>query len=176
MNRILFIGGNSWLGCFGFPIVSGFPALFFAHRFWDGCPEPQQVEVLAAFSFGVAKAKSRPLYAVARGLTFLGIPDTVETGLSRFISNPRIDIAESRERLARSVIRALPRKKPVIVLADETSLRDRLKAMVVSVACEGQTVRGGDDDLSLDSAADGSDRDDSEDASGFGTERAGAET
>ena len=30
-----------------------------------------QAEVIAAFSFGIAKAKSRPFYAVARGLTFL---------------------------------------------------------------------------------------------------------
>ena len=29
--------------------------------------------VLAAFRFGVAKAESRALYAVARSLTFLGI-------------------------------------------------------------------------------------------------------
>ena len=106
-----------------------------------------QVAVLAAFSFGVAKAKSRPLYAVARSLTFLGIPDTVETRLRRFISNPRVDMAESCKSLARSVIHALPRKKPVILLVDETSLYDRLKAMVVSVAYEGRAIRGGDDDL-----------------------------
>ena len=80
--------------------------------------------VLAAFSFGIAKAKSRALYAVARGLTFLGIPDTVETRLRRFISNPRIDMAESCKNLARSVIRALPRKKPVILLVDETSIHE----------------------------------------------------
>ena len=36
-------------------------------------------------------------------------------------------MAESRENLARSVIRALPKKKPVIFLVDETSLRDRLR-------------------------------------------------
>ena len=30
-------------------------------------------EVLAAFRFGIAKAESRALYAVARSLTFLGI-------------------------------------------------------------------------------------------------------
>ena len=68
-----------------------------------------QAEVRAAFRLGVAKAKSRPLYAVARSLTFLVIPDTVETRLRRFIANPRIDMEESRENLARSVIRALPR-------------------------------------------------------------------
>ena len=99
-----------------------------------------QAEVLPAFSFGIAKAKSCALNAVARGLTFLGIPDTVETWLRRFISNPRIDMAESCESLARSVIRDLPRKKPVILLVDETSLHDKLKAMVVSVAYEGRAI------------------------------------
>ena len=81
-----------------------------------------QAEVLAAFSFGIAKAKSRLLNAVARGLAFLVIPNTVETRLRRFISNPRVDMAESCKNLARSVIRALHRKKPVILLVDETSL------------------------------------------------------
>ena len=99
-----------------------------------------QATVLAAFSFGIAKAKSCALNEVARGLTFLGIPDTVETRLRRFISNPRVDMAKSCENLARSVIRALPRKKPVILLVDETSLHDRLKAMVVSVAYEGRAI------------------------------------
>ena len=62
-----------------------------------------QATVLAAFSFGVAKAKSRPLNAITRGLAFLGIPDTVETRLRRFISNPRIDMAESCKSLALSL-------------------------------------------------------------------------
>ena len=125
---------------------------------------------------GVAREPTDAINAVARDLTFLGIPDTVETRLRRFISNPRVDMAESCKCLARSVIRAMPRKKPVILLVDETSLHDRLKAMVVSVAYEGRADRGGDDDVSSDSVADGSGRDDNEDASGFGTERAGAET
>ena len=64
-----------------------------------------QAAGLAAFRFGVAKAESRPINAVARGLAFLEIPDEVETRLRRFISNPRIDMAESCECLARSVIR-----------------------------------------------------------------------
>ena len=85
-----------------------------------------QAAVLAAFSF----AKSRPLYAVARGLAFLGIPDMVKTRLRRFISKPRVDMAESCENLARSVIHAPPRKKPVILIVDETGLHDRLEAMV----------------------------------------------
>ena len=40
---------------------------------------------------------------------------------------------ESCANLARSVIRALPRKKPVIVLVDETGLHDSPRGMVVSV-------------------------------------------
>ena len=56
-----------------------------------------QAEVLAAFSFGIAKAKSRPLSAVARDMTLLGTPDTVETLIRGFVSNPRIDMSESCE-------------------------------------------------------------------------------
>ena len=58
--------------------------------------------------------------------------------MRRFISNDLIDMAESSKRLARGVIRALPRKKPVILLVDENGLQDRLKAMDVSVAYEGR--------------------------------------
>ena len=72
-----------------------------------------------------------------------------------------VGMEEYCEDLARSVINALPRKKPVTVRVDETSLRDRLKAMVASVACEGRAVRGGDDDVSSDSVADGPGRDNS---------------
>ena len=49
-------------------------------------------------------------------------------------------MAESCDNLARSLIRALPRKKPVILLVDETGLYNRLKAMVMSVAYEGRAV------------------------------------
>ena len=74
--------------------------------------KPQDID-LDAFRFGIAKSESRAPNAVARGPTFLGIPDTVAPRLRRFISNPLIDIVESCENLARSVIRALPRKKPL---------------------------------------------------------------
>ena len=57
-----------------------------------------------------------------------------------FPSNDLTDMPESCANLARSVIRALPRKKPAILLVDETGLRDRLKAMVVSVAYEGWAI------------------------------------
>ena len=103
-------------------------------------PEPPQAASRSPRGvrlWGVAKAKSRALNAVARDLRFLGIPDTVGTLPRRFISNPRVGMAKYCENLARSVIRAQQRKKPVILRVDETSLRDRLKAVVASVACEG---------------------------------------
>ena len=45
------------------------------YRMFANLSKPQ-AEILAAFSFGAAKAKSCALNAVARELTFLGIPDT----------------------------------------------------------------------------------------------------
>ena len=39
---------------------------------------------LTPFTFGVAKDESRPLNAVARNLTFLGIPDVAEPRLRCF--------------------------------------------------------------------------------------------
>ena len=102
-----------------------------------------QAAVLAAFSFGVAKAGFRPINAVARSLTFLGIPDTVETRLHRFIPNLRIDMAEYCANLARSAIRALHRSASQSSWTG-TCLHDGRKAMAVSVAYEGRAVRGGD--------------------------------
>ena len=89
----------------------------------------QQARTLAAFSCGVETAQSRALNAAARALPFLGIPDTVEARLRGFIEN-----------LAGLVIRNLPKKDPVVLLVDETSLRDKLKAMVVAVAYECRAV------------------------------------
>ena len=103
-----------------------------------------QAAVLAAFSFGVARAGFRPINAAARRLTFLGIPDTMATCPHRFIPNPRVGMAEYCANLARSAIRAPPRKKRVTALVGGTGLHDRRKAMAVSVAYEGRAVRGGD--------------------------------
>ena len=70
-----------------------------------------QAEVLAAFRFGIAKAKSRSLNTVALDLPFLGITDEVKTRLRRFISNPRIDMAESCENIARLASANRPRQR-----------------------------------------------------------------
>ena len=42
--------------------------------------------------------------------------------------------------MAKWVIGNLPEDEPVVLLVDETSLKDRLKAMVVAVAFEGRSI------------------------------------
>ena len=99
-----------------------------------------QATVLAAFSFGVATAKSCALNAVAHALPCLGIPDTVETRLRRFIANDLIDLAKSFENLAKLAIDGMPEDAPIVLLVDETSLRDKIRAMAVAVAYEGRAI------------------------------------
>ena len=93
-----------------------------------------QSKALAAFSVGIAKEEGCGLSAAAKKLPFVGNPAAVERRIQRFIANDRIDHAESCRAMAKWVIGSLPEDKPVVLLVDETGLKDRLKAMVVAVA------------------------------------------
>ena len=99
-----------------------------------------QSKALAAFSVGIAKEEGCGLNAAAKKLPFVGNPAAVERRIQRFIANDRIDHAESCLAMARWVIGSLPEDEPVVLLVDETSLKDRLKAMVVAVAFEGRSI------------------------------------
>ena len=101
-----------------------------------------QAKVLAAFSFGLGLSGRCTLSAVARSLSHLGKPDTVERRLQRFISNPRIQWSECCVKLSRWVIGSLPAHKPLflMLLVDETSLQDHLKVMAVSLAYRGKAL------------------------------------
>ena len=101
-----------------------------------------QARVLAAFSFGLGLSGRCTLSVVGRSLFSLGKPDTVERRLQRFISNPRIKLADCCQQLSRWVISSLPAGKPLVLLllVDETSLQDHLKAMVVSLAYRGKAI------------------------------------
>ena len=103
-------------------------------------PSKPQSKVLAAASFGIAKAERRSLNAVAKKLPLLGNPAAVERRIQRFIANDGIDRAESCRAMARRVIGSLPEDKPAVLLVDESSLKDRLKVMAVAVAFEGRAV------------------------------------
>jgi hypothetical protein len=96
--------------------------------------------MLAALSFGLGLSGRCTLSVVARSLSSLGKPDTVERRLQRFISNPRIEMASCCAKLSRWVIGSLPAGKPLLLmlLVDETSLQDHLKVMVVSLAYRGK--------------------------------------
>ena len=99
-----------------------------------------QAKALAAFSVGIAKEEGCGLNAAAKKLPFVGNPATVERRIQRFIANDRIDHAESCRAVAKRVIGNLPEDEPVVLLVDETGLKDRLKAMVVAVAFEGRSI------------------------------------
>ena len=103
-----------------------------------------QARVLAAFSFGLGLSGRCTLSVVARALSRLGKPDTVERRLQRFISNPRIDLADCCANLSRWVIGSLPAQQPLflMLLVDETSLQAHLKVkvMVVSLAYRGKAI------------------------------------
>ena len=99
-----------------------------------------QAKVLAAFSVGIAKEEGCGLSAAAKKLPFVGNPATVERRIQRFIANDGIDHAESCRAMARWVIGSLPENRPVVILVDETSQKDRLKAMVAAVAFEGRSL------------------------------------
>ena len=99
-----------------------------------------QVKVLGSFSFGVATIRRCTLSVVAEALPVLGKPDTVERRLQRFLANPRIDWSECCRSLARWVIGSLRGDGLIVLLVDETSLHDRLKVMVVSLAYRGRAL------------------------------------
>ena len=99
-----------------------------------------QSKALAAFSVGIGKEEGCGLSAADKKLSFAENPAAVERGIQRFIASDGIDHAESCRVAARRVIGSLPEDKPVVLLVDETSLKDRLKAMVVAVAFEGRAI------------------------------------
>ena len=98
------------------------------------------VKTLAALSFGVAKTKRCNLNLAAKSLPFVGIPSTIERRFQRFIANDKIDRADACRMMSAWVAGCLPEDEPIMLLVDETSLRDRLKAMVVAVAIQGRAA------------------------------------
>lgn len=101
-----------------------------------------QARVLAAFSLGIATAKSCTLSRVAQSLFMLGSVPTVERRLQRFLSNPKVDWQAGSVCLARWLLPTLatPGHKPLVLLVDETALNAHLKVMVVALAYRGRAL------------------------------------
>ncbi len=85
-----------------------------------------QAFVLAAFSLGVALARSCTLRAVAEALPKLGKPST--------LSFPRLSWPMGAQALARWILSSLGNPCRIVLLVEETPLKDRLKVRVVSRA------------------------------------------
>lgn len=105
-----------------------------------------QAFLLAAFSLGLAWAKSCTLTRVAQSLSVLGTLPTVERRLQRFLSNERVDWQQGSVCLARWILPwVLPRPdnpspRPVVLLVDETALNEYLKVMSVALAYRGRAL------------------------------------
>jgi hypothetical protein len=107
-----------------------------------------QALVLAAFSLAVALARRCALPAAAEALPVLGKPDSLERRWQRFLSNQHMEWSSGCTALARWVIGALAplagaglaSASPVVLLVDETSLRQKLKVMAVSLAYRGRAI------------------------------------
>lgn len=99
-----------------------------------------QACVLAAFSFAVALARRCSLPTVAEQLWWRGKPDSQERRCQRFLSNRHVRWSAGCTALARWVIGALVRAPYVVLVVDETSLREHLKVMAVSLAYRGRAL------------------------------------
>src|SRR5258706_15980432 len=95
-----------------------------------------QAAALAAFSLGVAKAKSCTLTKIAQNLFTLGNLPAVERRCQRFLSNARVDWQARPSALARWVLARArpPGGKPLVLLVDETARHEHPKGRVVAPA------------------------------------------
>jgi hypothetical protein len=95
---------------------------------------------LSAASIGLALAKGCTLAHMAESLWCLGRPDPVERRLQRFLANSRITNPEASRALTAWVLESLVPGGRVVLLVDETSLKDKLKVMAVSLAYRGRAL------------------------------------
>lgn len=105
------------------------------------CLSKPQACGLAAFSLGIGLCRRCQLPRVAEALYWLGKPATVERRLERWIANPHLDWQKACQALARWVLGSLVAGHPqIVLLVDETSLRDKLRVMAVSLAYRGRAI------------------------------------
>src|SRR5258706_8932692 len=98
-----------------------------------------QAAALAAFSLGVAKAKSCTLTKIAQSLFALGNLPAVERRCQRFFGNAQVDWQAGSTAPARLVLAPAvpPGGQPLGLLVGETALHEHLKVMGVAPAWRG---------------------------------------
>lgn len=99
-----------------------------------------QAKALALFSFGMGIADGCGLPRVAEALPAFGSMATVERRLHRFVSNCNVDWRRAGSEVAGWALERQSERGLVVLLVDETSQQDHLRAMVVSVAYKGRAV------------------------------------
>lgn len=109
--------------------------------------KPQKF-AMAAFSLGIAQAKSCCLTRIAQSLPFLGSIPTVERREQRWLSNPGVDFHQGSICLANWILpwvippgQGPPSRPPLVVLlVDETALNEYLKVMQVALVYRGRAI------------------------------------
>src|ERR1044071_3574258 len=100
-----------------------------------------QAQVLAHFSFGIARARSCTLEHVAQKLSWRGKDDSVERWLQRYLANELIDWKLGCQNLSAWVLNSLVfGSSTLALLVDETALGDHFKVMAVSLAYRGRAI------------------------------------
>lgn len=99
-----------------------------------------QVVNLAALSVGLGLSRRVTLSVVAEHLGGLGKPDSVERRFQRFLSSAKLSVQEVFAAWTAWVVGSLRPGGSIILLVDETSLQDKLKVMVVSLAYRGRAI------------------------------------
>ena len=94
---------------------------------------------LAAFSLAVALARRCALPAAAEALPIGGKPDSLERRWQRFLNNAHVDWSAGCTALAHWVIGALAPTRRVVLLVDETSLRQRRLPVQFQLIIHGAT-------------------------------------
>lgn len=92
-----------------------------------------QAQVLALFSFGVARARHCFASRVSEKLWEVGKADTVERRLQRFLANPRLCVERCCRQWAKWVLSHLV-SDDLVLLVDETKLGKWLGIMVIGLA------------------------------------------
>src|SRR5437763_4599344 len=98
-------------------------------------------DVLATFSYGLARAQRCTLTKAAEELYWVGKVDTLERRFQRFLSNSNIDWQLGCQNLASWVLSSLVfAGNTLVLLVDETSLGEHMKVMAVSLAYQGRAI------------------------------------
>lgn len=104
------------------------------------CLSKPQLKVLALFSVGLILAGHCRPESVAAALAVGERRPSVVRRLQRFLANRRLNYSLACVALSHWVLGALGRGGVVVLLVDETTIKDKLRVMVVALAYRGRAI------------------------------------